>query len=213
MKKPNEMTIPVKNAQLFGILTIPSDAAGLILFVHGSGSGRHSPRNQYVASVLNQNGFATLLFDLLTAKEEEVDNITAELRFDIPFLTERVISVINWVAAQKNLKSLPLGLFGASTGAAAALKASVQKETVKAIVSRGGRPDMAYEDLAKVTAPTLLIVGENDREVIKLNEEARNKIPGHAKMLIIPNATHLFEEEGTLEQAAKEASKWFLKHL
>jgi len=200
---------------LEGIVSVPEDAKGLVVFVHGSGSSRNSPRNQYVAQTLQEGGLATLLFDLLTAAEEEIDLQTRHLRFDIDLLARRTIGVLEWLALQP-FKFSKIGLFGSSTGAAAALIAAAElPEGVDAVVSRGGRPDLAGAALPKVKAPTLLIVGGNDEPVIHLNEQALAKMsPGEQKKLIIvPGASHLFEEPGTLEYAARLATEWFQTHL
>lgn len=202
--------------RLEGILSIPEDPSGLVLFVHGSGSSRHSPRNQYVAETLQEAGMATLLFDLLTAEEEEVDQRTRHLRFDINLLARRTTGVLEWLTLQPYTYGLKTGLFGASTGAAAALMAAAEMpEKVDAVVSRGGRPDLAGEALSKVQAPTLLIVGAYDEVVVVLNEEALDRMqPGEdKKLMIVPGATHLFEEPGTLEYAARLARDWFQEHL
>ena len=186
-------------------------ATGVVLFVHGSGSSRHSGRNQFVARSLRERGFDTVLMDLLTAKEERVDAVTAHLRFDIELLSRRVISVIDQV---RDESPLPLGLFGASTGAAAALvAAAAQPDEVRAVVSRGGRPDLAGHALLKVAAPTLLIVGGEDREVIELNQRAMTHIQAEARLEIVPGATHLFEEPGALDRVAALAGEWFEQHL
>ena len=186
-------------------------ATGVVLFVHGSGSSRHSGRNQFVARSLRERGFDTVLMDLLTAKEERVDAVTGHLRFDIEFLSRRVISVIDQV---RDESPLPLGLFGASTGAAAALvAAAAQPDEVRAVVSRGGRPDLAGHALLKVAAPTLLIVGGEDREVIELNQRAMTHIQAEARLEIVPGATHLFEEPGALDRVAALAGEWFEQHL
>ena len=197
---------------LEGELRIPQSSEGIIIFAHGSGSGRHSPRNQFVAEKLNEDGLATLLLDLLTAEEEKLDNQTRHLRFDIGLLSERLISTIDWTMNNPDTKNLAVGLFGASTGAAAALVAAAERpNVVSAIVSRGGRPDLAGKDILKlVRAPTLLLVGGNDPQVLDLNENALKNINAEKKKLrIIPGATHLFEEPGKLEQVARIASGWF----
>ena len=197
---------------LDGKLHIPQSAEGIIIFAHGSGSGRHSPRNQFVAEKLNKDGLATLLLDLLTADEEELDNQTRKLRFDIGLLSKRLISTINWITNNHNTKNLAVGLFGASTGAAAALVAAAElPNTVCAIVSRGGRPDLAGKDVLKfVQAPTLFLVGGNDPQVVELNENAlKDMTTEKKKITLIPGATHLFEEPGKLEQVARIASGWF----
>lgn len=199
---------------LEGNLTIPGGAGGVVLFAHGSGSSRHSPRNRYVAEVLNQARLATLLIDLLTADEEDVDIGTAELRFNIPFLANRLIAATDWLLENAATSYLRLGYFGASTGAAAALVASTERlEDVKAIVSRGGRPDMAGEALPLVQAPTLLIVGGNDTQVIELNEMAYVQLQSEKQMSIVPGATHLFSEPGTLEEVSRLAAGWFTRYL
>jgi putative phosphoribosyl transferase len=206
--------IRVADVDLDGDLTLPAHAGGLVLFAHGSGSSRHSPRNRAVADVLNRHGMATLLVDLLTSDEELVDERARELRFDIGLLSERLVGIIDWLADQPETAALPVGLFGASTGAAAALVAAAARpDTVRAVVSRGGRPDLAGPALLEVRAPTLLIVGEQDRQVRELNEQARNTMQVLAELRIIPTATHLFEEPGTLEEAAEQAGAWFDSYL
>jgi putative phosphoribosyl transferase len=206
--------IPVGKLNLEGALTVPQEVIGLVLFVHGSGSSRKSPRNQYVAEVLNQAGIATMLFDLLTAEEEVVDERMRELRFNIGLLAERLEKVTDWVANNPTTKHLSLGYFGASTGAAAALIAEVRtSHLIRAIVSRGGRPDLANPYLSKVKAPTLLIVGGHDEIVIELNEQALSKLTCSKGLVIIPGATHLFEEQGALEEVAVTAKDWFLKYF
>ena len=197
-----------------GSLTIPKEPKGIVIFAHGSGSSRYSPRNKYVAQVLNESGIATLLVDLLTTEEEKIDNITREQRFDIKLLSRRLIAATDWLLRSTELSKLKVGYFGASTGAAAALVAAVERANlVYAVVSRGGRPDLATGDiLVRIEAPTLLIVGENDKEVIALNEKALKqltKIEKKKKLVTIPKATHLFEEPGALEEVAKHASGWF----
>jgi predicted alpha/beta-hydrolase family hydrolase len=200
---------------LKGILRIPKDPCGAVLFAHGSGSGRLSPRNRFVAEELGRARLATLLFDLLTAAEEREDLRTARLRFDIPFLADRLIGVTDWFC-ERTVHALAVGYFGASTGAAAALIASTKRlETVQAVVSRGGRPDLAGEEvLASVKAPTLFIVGGDDAEVLELNRLALRLLAAEEKKLItVPGATHLFEEPGALERAAELAAAWFTAHL
>lgn len=199
-----------------GELTMPNTGThvkGIVVFAHGSGSSRFSPRNKYVAQVLNSANIATLLIDLLTSEEEKVDEITREHRFNIGLLARRLVSCADWVKQNPELADLKIGYFGASTGAAAALVAAAASHVISAIVSRGGRPDLAGDEvLARIEAPTLLIVGENDEEVIKLNQEALRglkKIQNKKKLVIIPGATHLFEEPGTLEEVAKRAVGWF----
>jgi len=202
--------------RLEGIVSLPEDAKGLVLFIHGSGSSRHSPRNQFVAQMLQEGGLATLLFDLLTASEEEIDLRTRRLRFDIDLLAQRTARVLECLDLQPYAHELKRGLFGSSTGAAAALIAAAElPDKVDAVVSRGGRPDLAGEALAKVQAPTLLIVGGHDEVVIDLNEQALAQMqPGEEKKLVIvPGASHLFEEPGTLEDAARLARDWFQRHL
>lgn len=206
--------IPAERVMLEGDLTLPRELRGVVLFVHGSGSSRHSPRNRFVARVLQDAGIATLLFDLLTAEEEVADRATGHLRFDIDLLTRRLLAATAWVRVQRQVADVKLGYFGASTGAAAALVAAAEaaNETA-AVVSRGGRPDLAGEALMKVQAPTLLIVGRNDPTVLQLNQQALGRIPGEKKLEIIPGATHLFEEPGTLEEVARMARGWFERHL
>lgn len=210
----NPVSISVGPVSLEGNLTIPAGAEGVVLFAHGSGSSRMSPRNRYVAGVLNQARLATLLIDLLTADEERIDMFTAELRFDIGLLAQRVIAAIDWLTANEATAGMNIGLFGASTGAAAALVAAAElPDKVRAVVSRGGRPDMAERSLAQVKAPTLLIVGGNDSQVIRLNELALAQLSAEKIMQIVPGATHLFEEPGTLEEVARLAADWFQQHL
>ena len=209
-----DVAIPAGGAQLKGGLTLPTGALGLVIFAHGSGSGRHSPRNQSVARTLQNDGLGTLLFDLLTEEEEQAEYHTRHLRFDIPLLADRLVAVTRWIAGEKGTDHLPISYFGASTGAAAALVAAAQLgEKIHAVVSRGGRPDLAGKALVKVVTPTLLIVGERDVPVIKLNQEAAEQLGGKKVLTIVPGATHLFEEPGTLEQVAILASAWFLKHV
>lgn len=210
-----EVSIPVNGVTLGGTLAIPHNVKGIVLFVHGSGSSRHSPRNRFVAGALQGEGIATLLFDLLTREEEIVDQRTGELRFDIRLLTKRLIGATKWVIQNPETHGLRVGYFGASTGAAAALVAAAElRETLGAVVSRGGRPDLAADALGMVRAPTLLIVGGNDHEVIELNRRAQAKLRDAVReLVIIPGATHLFEEPGTLEKVAVTAGKWFHEHL
>ena len=206
--------IPVGRATLNADLVVPADARGIVLFAHGSGSSRHSHRNQLVARTLQQSGFGTLLMDLLTTEEEHLDNRTRELRFDIEMLADRLTAAVNWVVEQPMLKQLPIGLFGASTGAAAALVAAAkQPGIVRAVVSRGGRPDLAGESLKIVKAPTLLIVGGWDDAVVVLNEQAKTLMPGEVVLKIVPRATHLFEEPGALGEVSELAASWFQKTL
>jgi dienelactone hydrolase len=206
--------IPSGRIQLEGELKLPKGAAGIVLFAHGSGSSRHSPRNQYVARVIREAGVGTLLFDLLTKEEETIDAYTHQLRFNIDLLGERLVDATNWITSQPATQHLRIGYFGASTGAAAALLAAVElSNIVAAVVSRGGRPDLAGDALRKVNAATLLIVGGNDDVVIELNEAAYAKLSCEKELKIVPGATHLFEEPGTLEQAARLASDWFRRKL
>ncbi|HSW86657.1 MAG TPA: alpha/beta hydrolase [Rhabdochlamydiaceae bacterium] len=216
MKKSEEDVIKIKvcNVELSGNLKIPEGSKGIVVFAHGSGSGRLSPRNRYVAKVLKEKNLATLLFDLLTPHEEETERYTAHLRFDIEMLAERLAAVTDWVKSNPEVQDLNVGYFGASTGAAAALVAASTKiKEIKAVVSRGGRPDLAALALASVKAPTLLIVGGDDYPVIEMNQEAQAKMTCVNKLVIIPGATHLFEEPGTLEQVAELAGQWFQKYL
>ena len=210
-----EVRIPCGDAWLYGDLTLPVGALGVVLFVHGSGSGRHSARNRQVAQKLQQAGIATLLFDLLTAQEEQTDIHTREHRFDIALLTRRIQDATTWAMAQPDLQQLPIGYFGASTGSAAAIIAAARLgERIAAVVSRGGRPDLAGPvALAAVTAPTLLIVGGADHGVIELNEQALQHLRCDRQLAIVDGATHLFEERGALEQAAGLAASWFTTHL
>jgi len=210
----NEVEIQAGHAVLSGNLTIPDGAVALVLFAHGSGSSRHSPRNQFVARTLNDAGLATLLFDLLTQEEEGTDMYTREHRFNIGLLAERLVHATRWAKQQKQTRDLRIGYFGSSTGAAAALVAAAEiPQDVAAVVSRGGRPDLAGDALPKVQAPTLLIIGGNDDIVIELNEMARDQMRCEVKLEIVPGATHLFEEPGTLEKVANLASDWFNAHL
>jgi dienelactone hydrolase len=210
----NEVQIQAGREVLSGTLHLPKTTAALVLFAHGSGSSRHSPRNQFVARTLNDAGLATLLFDLLTQVEEAIDMQTRELRFNIHLLAERLVHATKWAKQQPQTRDLRIGYFGSSTGGAAALVAAVDlPQDVSAVVSRGGRPDLAGEALPKVQAPTLLIVGGNDDIVIELNEQARDRMHCEVKLEIVPGATHLFEELGALEKVAKLASDWFSLHL
>ncbi|MFC3503971.1 dienelactone hydrolase family protein [Micromonospora krabiensis] len=212
--RTSEVTIPVGQVRLVADLVLPADPVGVVLFAHGSGSSRHSPRNTAVARVLNGQALGTVLVDLLTPAEDVLDSRTAELRFDIPFLADRLSGIVDWLGAEPSTRQLPIGLFGASTGAAAALvSASARPEQVRAVVSRGGRPDLAGAALAAVRAPTLLLVGGLDEQVITLNEQARDDLPGQVELRVVPGATHLFEEPGTLEQVADDATDWFARHL
>lgn len=212
----HDVQILSTGVRLEGMVSIPQDASGLVVFVHGSGSSRHSPRNQYVARELQEGGLATLLFDLLTPEEEQIDERTRHLRFDIDLLARRTAGALEWLDLQPYARELKRGLFGSSTGAAAALIAAAElPEKVDAVVSRGGRPDLAGAALPRVQAPTLLIVGGYDKVVINLNEHALARMqPGDDKRLVIvPGASHLFEEPGKLEEAARLARDWFQEHL
>jgi putative phosphoribosyl transferase len=203
------------DAELDGTLSLPQNAAGVVVFAHGSGSGRHSPRNRFVARMLREAGLGTLLLDLLTGEEEGVDVHTAEFRFDIGLLANRVVGATDWLAGVEVTAALSVGYFGASTGAGAALVAAARRpERVGAVVSRGGRPDLAGDDLPRVQAPTLLIVGGADEPVIGLNRQALARLSSKQKELhIVPRATHLFEEPGALEEVARVAADWFARHL
>lgn len=214
---PNQFVqVQAGPVQLEGNLHLPEGSKGLVVFVHGSGSSRNSPRNQYVAGELQEAGLATLLFDLLTPDEEEVDMQTRQLRFDIGLLARRTIGAVDWLLQQPFARGRKLGFFGASTGAAAALIAAAERpEITGAVVSRGGRPDLAAGVLARVMAPTLLIVGQLDTQVIDLNEQALAQMNTESpkEMMIVPGATHLFEEPGTLDYAARLAKEWFRRYL
>ena len=214
-KNNSEIRIPINSITLEGNLIIPEGTKGIVVFAHGSGSSRHSSRNQYVARALQKEGLGTLLFDLLTADEERIDMVTAHLRFDIDLLANRLVDVTNWLLNNPDTENLNIGYFGASTGAAAALIAAKEhSNSVKAVVSRGGRPDLAEKALPGVKAPTLLIVGGEDFQVIDMNQWAFDRLTVKEKQLkIVPGATHLFEEPGTLEQVAYLAGEWFKRHL
>jgi dienelactone hydrolase len=206
------VAIDAGDVTLTGDLVLPEAAPGIVCFAHGSGSSRHSPRNRQVAETLQRAGLGTLLMDLLSEEEERVDRVTAELRFDIPLLGRRVSAAVDRLAERPDTGSLPVGLFGASTGAAAALVAAAARaDRVSAVVSRGGRPDLAGTALGRVRAPVLLIVGGEDREVLELNEQAAEQLTAEYRVHVIPGATHLFEEPGTLETAADAARDWFLR--
>ncbi|AGA88373.1 dienelactone hydrolase family protein [Stutzerimonas stutzeri] len=208
------MRFTLGKARLHGDLCVPPDAAGLVVFVHGSGSSRHSPRNQSVARYFNELGLATLLFDLLTADEQAIDEITRQLRFDIPLLSQRLSGVVDQLGNEADLRELRIGLFGASTGAAAALiTAASRPADVAAVVSRGGRVDLADQSLARVKAASLFLVGSRDLEVLELNREAAARLHCVHQLQVVPGATHLFEEHGTLEQVARLAGDWFVRHL
>ncbi len=208
------VSVQAGEVTLSGNLVIPARAQGIVLFAHGSGSSRHSPRNRYVAQVLNDAGLATLLFDLLTAKEDLLDRHSCHLRFDIGLLATRLKGATDWLLQNPQTRRLTIGYFGASTGSAAALIAAAENpQAISAIVSRGGRPDLAGTALTRVQAPTLLIVGGNDHVVINLNQDALAQILAEKKLDIVAGATHLFEEPGTLDQVAQLASQWFYKYL
>ena len=209
-----EVRVPAGAATLEGNLGIPEGAVGVVLFAHGSGSGRNSPRNRYVAEALREAGLATLLIDLLTPEEEEEDLRTRRLRFDIGLLAERLVAATDWLIENPDTQNLPVGYFGASTGAAAALVAAAERPgAVGAIASRGGRPDLAGEALPRVAAPTLLIVGGKDEPVIGMNREAMAQMCAEKELEIVPGATHLFEEPGALDEVARLAARWFARHL
>jgi putative phosphoribosyl transferase len=209
-----ELSITLGQATVEGNLTVPHNARGIVLFAHGSGSGRFSPRNQYVAKEFNKSRIGTLLFDLLTSAEEEEDLITAEYRFNIPLLADRLVGATEWLKKSSITHSLKLAYFGASTGAAAALVAAAKlPNDIVTVVSRGGRPDLAEQYLPKVKAPTLLLVGDYDEEVIELNKQAIAKMTAEKKLVIIPGATHLFEEPGKLEEVGRISTEWFLNYL
>lgn len=208
------VTVTSGPVHLSGDLQVPPQAAGAVLFAHGSGSGRHSPRNRYVAGVLRDAGLATLLVDLLTPDEERQDAMTGHLRFDIPFLARRMAGARRWLAADPETAHLPVGYFGASTGGGAALLAAADDpDDVFAVVSRGGRPDLAGPALARVKAPTLLLVGGRDAPVIEMNREAADRMTAERRLEIVPGASHLFEEPGALETVAARATGWFRDHL
>ncbi len=210
----NEVKIPFGSVVLNGNLNVPSGAKGIVLFAHGSGSGRFSPRNQYVAKEFNKAKIGTLLFDLLTSDEEEEDMVTAEYRFNIGLLAQRLIGATEWLKKDPLTNNCAFGYFGASTGAAAALIAAAKlPNDIAAVVSRGGRPDLAADYLPQVVAPTLLLVGGWDTEVIELNRQAMEQMTAEKKLVIVPGATHLFEEPGTLEEVAKLSKDWFLRYL
>jgi len=204
--------IPADSVMLDADLAVPEPAAAVVLFAHGSGSSRLSPRNTLVAERLREAGLCTLLFDLLTAEEEKFDGLTAELRFDIPLLTARLLAATEWALQAPQLRGLALAYFGASTGAAAALAAAAEVPQATAVVSRGGRPDLAGAALARVRAATLLIVGGNDPQVLALNQQAIRHLHCAAELAVVPGATHLFVEPGALEQVASLASAWFTRH-
>lgn len=208
------VSIPAGEVVLQGDLSMPSKPKGVVLFAHGSGSSRHSPRNRYVAETLNEHSLGTLLVDLLTAEEEQEDEVTAQLRFDIGLLARRLVAITDWLATLAQVRGHEIGLFGASTGAAAALMTAAERPNlIKAVVSRGGRPDLAGSTASLVRAPTLLIVGGNDTPVIQMNRDAMALMKCKNELRIIPGATHLFEERGTLAQVASLAADWFTAHL
>lgn len=213
-REERKVSIPARDVSLEGELHVPENAQGIVLFAHGSGSSRHSVRNRFVAEALRRAGLATLLFDLLSAEEESVDVQTAHLRFDIAYLAERLVHAVDWAARQPETDTLPIGLFGSSTGAAAALVTAAERpRLIGAVVSRGGRPDLAEEALPIVEAPTLLIVGGRDRAVIELNQRALKALRCQRQIEIVPGAAHLFEEPGSLEQVASLAATWFAVQL
>jgi dienelactone hydrolase len=214
LTKANEIQVNAGSVSLNGELKVPEKATGIVLFAHGSGSSRHSPRNQYVARVIHDAGVGTLLFDLLTREEEVIDNYTREFRFDINLLARRLVAATKWLAGEKATSHLRPGYFGSSTGGGAALVAAAELgEEIAAVVSRGGRPDLAGKALGRVTAPTLLIVGGLDEPVIRMNQHAYDQLNCEKELKIIPGATHLFAEAGKLEAVASLAATWFLKHL
>jgi putative phosphoribosyl transferase len=209
-----QLRIPINGVALDADLVVPAEVHGIVVFAHGSGSSRRSPRNRFVANVLQQSGLATLLLDLLTPEEERVDAVTGALRFDIALLAARLGTATDWVRSQNAVSHLEPGYFGASTGAAAALRSAAERPgIVRAVVSRGGRPDLAGDALSRVEAPTLLIVGGHDTEVIQLNQRALGQLPGPRELAIVPGATHLFEEPGRLEDVAHLATAWFARYL
>ncbi|HEV8344920.1 MAG TPA: dienelactone hydrolase family protein [Vicinamibacterales bacterium] len=208
------MQVAIGPHALSGDLAVPEHARGFVMFAHGSGSSRFSPRNRYVADVLHQNDLATLLIDLLTPQEEAIDDVTGRIRFDIGLLANRLVALRDWAQTVAELRDLQVGLFGASTGGGAALVAAAERpHDFHAVVSRGGRPDLAGPALARVLAPTLLIVGERDETVIELNRRAMAQMRAEVRLEIVPSATHLFEEPGALEQVARLAADWFTSHL
>lgn len=209
-----DVAVPVDGGLLAATLSLPRPARGMVVFAHGSGSSRHSPRNQAVARHLHRAGYGTVLLDLLTEREERLDQATAELRFDIGLLADRLVATLDWLPNQPDVTGLPVGLFGASTGAAAALVAAARRRgAVRAVVSRGGRPDLAANALDSVRAPTLLIVGGEDDRVIELNKQAAAVLGSRAQIVIVPGASHLFTEPGALEQVSEHARDWFDGHL
>jgi pimeloyl-ACP methyl ester carboxylesterase len=208
------VSVPAGDLVLKGDLSIPSTPLAVVLFAHGSGSSRHSPRNRYVAEVLNEHSLGTLLVDLLTAEEEREDELTGRLRFNIGLLTDRLVAITDWLTSPVEGRGYGIGLFGASTGAAAALMTAAQRpDVVKAVVSRGGRPDLAGSTASLVRAPTLLIVGGEDTTVLEMNRNAMALMKCKTELKIVPGATHLFEERGALAQVASLAADWFTTHL
>ncbi len=214
MTEAQDIAIPIDGIQLEGSLAVPAHAAGLVIFAHGSGSSRHSPRNRHVAGILHERGLATLLFDLLTVEEERIDAIDATLRFDVDTLAERLVEATDSIVATGHARDLPIGYFGGSTGAAAALIAAARRPgRIAAVVSRGGRPELASTSLAAVRAPTLLIVGGADTWVLRGNREAAARMTAPHELAIVPGATHLFEEPGALDEVARLAGTWFVDHF
>lgn len=214
LTRETRLNLQLRNITLEGHLAVPEEARGLVIFAHGSGSSRHSPRNRSVARRLNEAHLATLLFDLLTEAEQARDQTTGELRFDIPFLAQRLSDAVSSVAERPEINNMRFGLFGASTGAAAALMTAARHaDQIAAIVSRGGRPDLAWQSLAQVKAPTLLVVGEMDRAVIELNRRAFAQLQSEKRFEIVSGASHLFEEPGTLDAVADLAAQWFARYL
>ncbi len=208
------VAVPINGQTVAGDLGVPATPLGIVLFAHGSGSSRHSSRNQYVARTLERRNLATLLIDLLTPEEEVIDDRTAEYRFNIPMLASRLVMIVDWLRSRRETASLPIGLFGASTGGGAALIAAANRpHEIAAVVSRGGRPDLADAALPKVITPTLLIVGGRDTPVIQMNRDAMTRMHGEVKLEIVSGATHLFEEPGTLDEVAQLAGIWFVHHL
>lgn len=212
MMRSEAVSLPVDGSAIVGDLVIPEQAAGVVLFAHGSGSSRHSPRNRAVAASLREAGLGTLLLDLLTEQEERLDAVSGQYRFDIGLLGRRLVSAVDWLGDRPDTAELPLGLFGASTGAAAALVAAAERPgRIRSVVSRGGRPDLAAEALSRVRSPVLLIVGGDDGHVLMLNREAAERLRVPHRLHVIPGATHLFEEPGALEDVADAARQWFLR--
>jgi dienelactone hydrolase len=211
---PEFVSIPTAGVKLEGALAMPDNCRGIVVFAHGSGSSRHSPRNRYVAEALQSAGLGTMLFDLLSEHEEAMGEYNRELRFNIPLLAERVGGAVEWLRQQPQTRDLRIGLFGASTGAAAALIAAARHSSwISAVVSRGGRPDLAGRILGRVEAPTLLIVGGADHAVLEMNRDAARQLRAPNELAIVPNASHLFEERGALEEVSEHARTWFVRHL